>query len=112
MNTLDDIEVQASYLQAINNFKENVISRYRENINSIILFGSVARGEVGLDSDIDILVIWNGDEYHGLKELTKSAFEVLLESGLYISVKVVNPEYESRYDPFVSNIKREGIIIA
>jgi len=34
----------------------NLEKRYRENINNIILFGSVARGEAEKESDIDIFI--------------------------------------------------------
>lgn len=46
-------------------FVRRVLERYEDKIDSIILFGSVARGEAKEDSDIDILVIWKGDEAEG-----------------------------------------------
>ena len=46
------------------------MERYRDEIEGIILFGSVARGEGKEDSDVDVLVIWKGDEAEGWRAMT------------------------------------------
>ena len=37
-------------------FADRILSRFEDGIEKIILFGSVARGESGANSDIDVLV--------------------------------------------------------
>ena len=91
---------------------KRVLDTYRTRIESIILFGSVARGEAKEDSDIDILVIWKGDEAEGWRALTGLAFDVLLDKGEYISVKVIGVEDLKGENPFIRNVMREGIKIA
>ncbi|MCW7074784.1 MAG: nucleotidyltransferase domain-containing protein, partial [Candidatus Methanospirare jalkutatii] len=49
--------LQKEYREAVEEFVRRVLERYKEKIESIILFGSVARGEAKEDSDIDILVV-------------------------------------------------------
>ena len=81
-------------------------------IKEIILFGSVARGEDTEDSDIDLLII--SDKKRETKDkLMKKVSNALFEFGIYISVKVISKEeyknLENTY--FISNIKREGVVL-
>jgi predicted nucleotidyltransferase len=56
------MELQKRYQRAVDEFLKRVLDHYRNRIEGVILFGSVARGEAKEDSDIDILVIWRGNE--------------------------------------------------
>ena len=81
-------------------------------IKEIILFGSVARGEDTEDSDIDLLII--SDKKRETKDkLMKKVSNALFEFGIYISAKVISKEeyknLENTY--FISNIKREGVVL-
>ena len=81
-------------------------------IEKIILFGSVARGEDTEDSDIDILII--SDKKRETKDkLMRKASDVLLELGVYISAKVISKEeYENLENThFISSIKKEGVVL-
>ena len=73
------MKIQKRYQKAVDEFLKRVLEKYRSRIESIILFGSVARGEAKEDSDIDILVVWKGDEAEGWRVLTGLAFDVLLD---------------------------------
>ncbi|MBE9594485.1 MAG: nucleotidyltransferase domain-containing protein, partial [Proteobacteria bacterium] len=81
-------------------------------IDSIILFGSVARGEAMEDSDIDILVIWKGDEAEGWRTMTELAFDVLLDTEEYISVKVLGLDDLKAENPFIKSVMEDGVKIA
>ncbi len=50
----------------------SVVERVAENFDPlrIVLFGSLARGEVGYDSDIDLLVVFEEVEWERKRELT------------------------------------------
>ena len=59
--------------------------------DKIILYGSVARGEETEESDVDILVL--ATEKRSIKErVIKKAMDILLETGTYISVKMLTPD--------------------
>ena len=88
------------------------MERYRNEIEGIILFGSVARGKGKEDSDVDILVIWKGDEAEGWRAMTGLAFDVLLDEEEYISVKVLGLEDLKAENPFIKNVMKEGVKIA
>jgi predicted nucleotidyltransferase len=60
----------------------------------IVLFGSAARGEMGPDSDIDLLVIKSGA--HRL-DLTGKIYRNLHGVGEAVDVVVVTPEDVERY---------------
>ena len=54
---MKDMQIQKKYRGAVEEFVRRVLERYRDKIDSIILFGSVARGEAKEDSDIDVLIV-------------------------------------------------------
>jgi predicted nucleotidyltransferase len=106
------MKILDKYRKAVDEFVERVLDKYSDRIDSIILFGSVARGEAKEESDIDILVIWKGDEAEGWRAMTGLAFDVLLDEEEYISVKVLGLEDLKAENPFIKNVMREGIKIA
>ena len=106
------MKILDKYRKAVDEFVERVLDKYSDRIDSIILFGSVARGEAKEESDIDILVIWKGDEAEGWRAMTGLAFDVLLDEEEYISVKVLGLEDLKAENPFIKNVMREGVKIA
>ena len=106
------MKIPGKYRKAVDEFVEKVLDKYSDRIDSIILFGSVARGEAKEESDIDILVIWKGDEAEGWRAMTGLAFDVLLDEEEYISVKVLGLEDLKAENPFIKNVLEEGVKIA
>ncbi|KZX10119.1 nucleotidyltransferase domain-containing protein [Methanobrevibacter curvatus] len=84
-------------------------------IEKIILFGSVARGEDNEDSDIDILIVtFNiGDDLKIEDEIYGKTFDILLKTGEYLSVKMIDSEHYKQYInfSFYKNIEKDGILI-
>ncbi len=109
------MNIQERYREPIAEFVRKVLERYEKNIESIILFGSVARGESKEDSDVDVLVIWKGNKLEGWDVLEDIAMDILLEYGQLISIKIIYPqEYFGMLNigsSFIQNIKREGVVI-
>lgn len=85
-------------------------------IEKIILFGSVARGDDNEDSDIDILIITSkqSDKLKIRDDIYSKVMDVLINTGEYISVKIKNIEYYNKYKnySFFSNINKDGIILS
>jgi predicted nucleotidyltransferase len=81
--------------------------------DKIILFGSAARGEMGPNSDIDLLVIKSGDYHPG--HLTERIYQHLYGAQAAVDVIVVTPEEVERYkDSFCLVIYpalREGVVV-
>ena len=78
----------------------------------IILFGSAARGEMGPNSDVDLLVVKSGVHR---RRLTQAIYMNLFGVGQAVDVVVVTPEDVERYkDSFALVIEpalREGKVV-
>ncbi|MDR0912800.1 MAG: nucleotidyltransferase domain-containing protein [Methanobrevibacter sp.] len=84
-------------------------------IERIILFGSVARGDDDADSDIDILILTKNDE-DKLKiedDIYTKTFDFMLKTGEFISAKIKSLHYFNEYKnlSFVKNVNNEGLIL-
>jgi predicted nucleotidyltransferase len=94
---------------------QSEISRILDKkLDTILLFGSQARRDARVDSDIDILVIINGEfSYADLIKRTSNIVSSLsLEHDVVISRAFMSKEhFEHDQDPFLSNVRREGIKI-
>lgn len=91
---------------------------FDDNLDSVLLYGSYARGEETSESDIDIMVLANVPREE-LSKYKKSFITLTSELGLIhdivITVTLKDTETFNRYIdavPFYSNVKREGIKIA
>lgn len=101
--------------QLIEKILEEVIQRIVEvaQPEKIILFGSAARGEMGRNSDIDLLVVKSGIPHRG--RLTEAIYTNLFGVGFAVDVIVVTQEDIERYRDSIGLIiepaLREGEII-
>lgn len=91
------------------------ISKLRNEIQTIYLFGSRARGEERPDSDYDFLIVVKKLHKEFRKEIYNAIVDVLLEDNKLISLKIVKTEDFSRFSrlglPFIKNVLKEGIKI-
>lgn len=101
--------------EALKRFKEIITEQFGSEIVSIQLFGSKARGDAHPKSNIDILVITRNDDWRLKEKVEKVATEILLDSGVYLSVKVLGQPLQQRLlyvgSSFIRNIQSEGIAI-
>jgi len=93
--------------------KEFVKNVSKTKIRNIILFGSVARGEVLEPGDIDIMIIHkSGFQKHGVEQIIRKLmdrFDVLI-SPIYISEHDVKDKIKM-FDSFILNVVYEGIVL-
>lgn len=79
----------------------------------IILFGSAARGQMGPNSDLDLLVIKSGGFHRG--RLTEEIYMALLGVGQAVDVVIATPEeverYRDSYAVVVGPAIREGRVV-
>jgi uncharacterized protein len=88
----------------------------RHAVKAALLFGSRARGTHGADSDVDIAVLLqgNGGKLTEISlDMADAAYEVLLETGIYIQpLPIWEDEWEhpdTHSNPrLLENIKRDG----
>lgn len=82
----------------------------------IILFGSEARGEARFDSDIDLLILLEGEKLTLAQEeaITLPLYELELKTGVAISpIVMLKKLWENRpfKTPFYVNVVNEGIVL-
>ncbi len=87
---------------------------YGERLVQVILFGSHARGDAQLSSDIDVLVVLKGDVNPG-KEINRTIYivsELSLQYDTVIScVFISHDRYLSERSPLLINVRKEGVTI-
>ncbi len=107
----------------ISSLKSDALDRFAALVRSALgpklvelrLFGSVARGDAGPDSDIDVLVVVQPEsERRALaNQVIDIAFDVNLACDVYISPRVVSPDILNhpvwRETPFLRNVARESV---
>jgi uncharacterized protein len=88
---------------------------YGERHRGLVLYGSYARGEADEGSDVDLLLLLEGQVQTG-KEIRRSSDLVgalSLESGRVLSVIPVSvQDYRDSSDPYLVNARREGALLS
>ena len=84
-------------------------------IEKIILFGSVARGEDTEDSDIDVLIITkkNEDEFKIKDDVYTKVMDIVYKHMEYVSAKIIPFDHYKKYKDFsfYSNLNKDGVVI-
>lgn len=89
-----------------------------KKLDSVILYGSYARGDYDEHSDIDMMILAHilpEEGWKYTKELSDKLTELELEYDTVISVHVASDSVFERYVndlPFYGNVSREGVRIA
>ncbi|MDR3223290.1 MAG: nucleotidyltransferase domain-containing protein [Methanobrevibacter sp.] len=85
-------------------------------IEKIILFGSVARGEDNDESDIDILILTSKkcDKFKIDDDIYSKVMDVVCRKGEYIAAKIIPFEHYRKHseNSFYTNVFNEGIVLA
>ena len=97
--------------------KKKIAIDFAESLNhpeieKIILFGSVARGDDTDESDIDILIITT-DEDKIEDDVYSKVMDFIISAHEYISAKIIPiEEYEQyKHFSFFSILDKEGVVI-
>lgn len=94
--------------------KQSLCDLYQERLQCIVLYGSQARGDSRLDSDIDLLVVLNApvNPYHEIDRTSHFIAQLCLEFDVVISRHFISVEtFQTLDNPFLSNVRREGIAV-
>jgi predicted nucleotidyltransferase len=98
-------------------FKKKLLSEIPDKVLKIIIFGSYARGDEALDSDLDILVITTEKSKELERLIFNIAYEIMWEHNFtpLISLEIMTEAHwrflKAKGSSFYKNIQREGIIL-
>ncbi|MEK0178619.1 MAG: nucleotidyltransferase domain-containing protein [Oscillatoriales cyanobacterium] len=87
---------------------------YGERLVQLILYASQARGDAKPDSDIDILVVLDGQVHAGKEIASTSEFiaALCLDRTVVISSAFASSiRFQEEKSPFFLNVRREGVLI-
>jgi predicted nucleotidyltransferase len=105
---------QSQVERIVREYRRGLEALFGDQLASVILYGSFARGEGREDSDIDVVCVLRGpfnyaDALRNTSELTAG---LSLAHGVVVSrVFVSEVDLESRKLPFFMNIRREGVTV-
>jgi predicted nucleotidyltransferase len=100
--------------QIVKKCKEALAEQYGRRLKGVILYGSIARKESSLASDIDLLVLLDGplDYFAELRNLIDALYPIQLESEKLISAKpVFYQDFEKGTLSLYRNARREGVAV-
>jgi len=100
--------------QILKEYRQRLFEILGNDLDSVLLFGSQARGEASAGSDIDVLCIMKAPiEYGDLISRTSMATaEISLEHDVVISrVFVTREAYASQNSPFLMNVRKEQVAV-
>ena len=109
------MEDKRKILEAFTNEMQKIFGR---SLKKIILYGSYARGDFEVNSDMDLMILTSlsDDEIKRLEnEVYDMAFEYEMTYGIVISVNVKNEDHFNYWLgalPYYDNVKKEGIVLA
>jgi predicted nucleotidyltransferase len=87
---------------------------YGKNAPTMLIYGSYARGQAHLDSDIDILLVYPRDIYPGeeIRRVGSILADLNLRYQVLISIlPALESEYRDSQNAFWNNVRRESIPI-
>lgn len=99
--------------QALEHFKMTLQSFLEDNLVSLRLFGSRARGEGTDESDLDVLIVLREKNRAVCRRIVAEALEVDLAYGTNLAPTILTlAEYQQNQDyqtPFYVNVERESL---
>ncbi len=100
--------------KVLKELRQQLIDYYEDKLYKVILYGSQARGDSIDGSDVDVLVVLNGDvqPYQEIVNTEVIISEISLENNMVIAcVFVSRDRYETHRGPLLQNLRREGVVI-
>lgn len=77
---------------AIEQAVRELVLKFPAQIRLVVLFGSKARGDFDPESDIDLLIVSERDDWRIRDEIRAPVFDANFDHGLYMSPRVISWE--------------------
>jgi predicted nucleotidyltransferase len=87
---------------------------YGDRLERLVLYGSHARGDARVESDIDVLVVLKGTvrRWEESRRTSEIRADISLRNNTVISCMYVSAnDYQKDDEPLLTNVRREGIAV-
>ena len=105
----EKIRIKKPYSVAIESFVKKAKDMLSDDLVDILIYGSVARGRPHPNSDIDVIVIVRKNTFRNQMKLASLAFDILMDTGEYISVQTMKKKDLQRDTLFMWNVQRDAV---
>jgi len=114
MRNITQINLVENEIKALTELKRKLLARFPEA--EVTLYGSKARGERAVDSDIDLLILVNGPVTREVKEeIVSIAYDLELTCDMVFGLLVEDRSFWqsalARAMPLHWNVDREGVLL-
>lgn len=98
-------------------FAKDMRRLFGEDLSSVVVYGSYARGDYKENSDVDVMILVRIPEMQIREyadEVADQAFEYLMRYGIEISPVIKNEEHFNYWVdnlPYYRNVRDEGVVI-
>jgi len=97
---------------ALKEFKTEIKTLYGSRLKHLILYGSWARDEATAESDIDLIIVLEGNVMPGkeIDRMVDIVTDINLRHGVLISLHPISVvDFSTTNSPLLLNVRREGI---
>ena len=93
-------------------YKDALYAELRDNLKAVVLYGSCARGDYEIGSDIDVFVLVQNDKKETKEAIHRISHKFDLKYDTLIACTIRNVDFYTRYyqETLYQNIRREGRI--
>jgi predicted nucleotidyltransferase len=100
---------------ALQAFNQRLLSELGKQLRQVILFGSKARGDSALDSDIDVLILADEEGRQVRKTISKISSQIGLDYDVCLgALLIANKRWQQMSSERFSlcrNVERDGILL-
>ena len=100
---------------ALQAFNQRLLSELGKQLRQVILFGSKARGDSALDSDIDVLILADEEGRQMRKTISKISSQIGLDYDVCLgALLIANKRWQQMSSERFSlcrNVERDGILL-
>ena len=104
-----------TYGKIVAHLRDKLVQELGDRIESIVLYGSVAKNKAHKDSDIDVLAVTRDDDRKTYNRISKIRTTIDLDSNTLTSLVQMNRNELERYvklgSPFMQSVIQEGVIL-
>ena len=99
----------------VREFRRCIEHRFPEQSPQVVLYGSYARGDSHVDSDIDLLVVIRDDDWRVADRIREAGYDMDDSIDYRLSIVVVSRDHYERLKlggyQFVRNVEADGVAV-